>query len=235
MPFHILPKDFREAVIIKHKNKFYNLKEIFDLKCCFVQLSAQLAIDKLNISDKNYYKKLNEFTLVKQTAENDIYTDILNTIDNPDLTRLDIKKSIMLWLFSTNLQRKFSSKSNIILQSITKYFKSKFPFFFQFINTYKKINSEHKLKTNIFNFKRISKLSIDCFQTEANFIFNSLLLKYKQILDNIIISLHDGLYNINKFLFNNRYFYKKHVLNNYILFNNYHICGVNSLIRLKPG
>ena len=120
MPFHILPKDFRNSVIIKYNKNFYNLKEIFDLKCCFVQLSAQLAINQLNQTDKNYQKKLSEFTLVKQTAENDIYTDILNFINDPTLSRSNIKKSIMLWLFCTKTQRKYSSKYNQILQAITK-------------------------------------------------------------------------------------------------------------------
>ena len=58
----------------------------------------------------------------KELAENDIYTDILNTVkpEYPGLSRTDIKKHIMAWLFSTNTQRKHSN--NQIIQAISEYF-----------------------------------------------------------------------------------------------------------------
>lgn len=39
-----MPKAFRDCILFKAPNGFsYNLKELFDLKCCFVQLSADIA------------------------------------------------------------------------------------------------------------------------------------------------------------------------------------------------
>lgn len=102
MPFHTLPKEFRDCIKIQAQNKFYSIKELFDLKCCFVQLSAELAKSQLDHFHPNYTKLINEFNQVKQTAEQDIYTDILLHLNIPELTRKDIKKHIMLWLFSLN-------------------------------------------------------------------------------------------------------------------------------------
>lgn len=115
MPFHNLPKSFREAVKINVNNKFYSLKEVFDLKCCFIQLSALLAIKKLNKTNKLYSQQLNELNELKQLAERDIYTDILKYINDNNLTRIDIKKNIMFWLFSRDYQRSNVSRSNIII------------------------------------------------------------------------------------------------------------------------
>lgn len=102
MPFHTLPKEFRDCIKIEVNNKSYSIKELFDLKCCFVQLSAELAKLQLDPFHPKYNELINEFNLVKQTAEQDIYTDILLHLNIPELSRKDIKKHIMLWLFSLN-------------------------------------------------------------------------------------------------------------------------------------
>lgn len=115
MPFHNLPKEFRKAVKININNKYYDLKEVYDIKCCFVQLSALLAINQLDPNDINYNIKLEQFNNVKYLANNDIYTEILNYINDKNLTRTDIKKYIMFWLFSRDYQRTNVSKSNIII------------------------------------------------------------------------------------------------------------------------
>lgn len=132
------------------------------MKCCFVQLSAELAKSKINPKNPKRKQLINEFNLVKQTAEQDIYTDILNYINNPDLTRNSIKKHIMFWLFSKNSQRQHID--NPVIKAITKYFSNKFPNFYQFIINYP---VQYSKETN----KLISRLSLDCFQIEANLFF----------------------------------------------------------------
>lgn len=170
MPFQTVPKDFRKCIKIQApNNKFYTIKELFDLKCCFVQLSAELA--KNSTTDENLIK---EFNLVKETAKNDIYTDILNYINKNKLTRNDIKKYIMFWLFSRDYQRNICKKNINTVNLIDEYFKFKFPNYYKFVTNYKLFKSDHKLKSNPTVSKSISKLSIDCFNCESNIIFNEL-------------------------------------------------------------
>jgi len=247
MPFHMLPKEFRKAIKIEINNKFYNIKEIFDLKCCFVQLSALIALSQLQPDDKFYKEKLLEFTKVKQQAKNDIYSDILLYINNNKLTRLDIKKQIMFWLFSKEHQRINVSKTNIVINGINEYFKNKFPYFYEFIIQYPVCNSDQVLKSNSFKLKSISKLSIDCFNMEAQIMFNNILPYYKQQY-NTIISLHDGIYTLNNTLnITIKYIYDiiniwklnilKYIKNNnkniYCIIN-YYLCGVNCFEKFVP-
>jgi hypothetical protein len=202
MPFHNLPKEFRSCIKYTIRNQSFKIVEYFDLTCCFVQLSALLAQAKLQKETQKdsseYQKKLTEYKQVKELAENDIYTDILNTVkpEYPGLSRTDIKKHIMAWLFSTNTQRKHSN--NQIIQAISEYFKTKFPNYNRFITKYKTVKSEHKLKTKD-RAKKISSLSIDCFQFETQLFFNQIIPSLKTHLNSVypglpIISLHDGIY-----------------------------------------
>lgn len=186
MPFQNFPKFIRHTIkyFDKLTNKHYFLEEIFDMKCCFVQLSAELAKLSINLNTQNFNNLINEFNNVKLTAQNDIYTDILNFHNDPELSRDQIKKNIMFWLFSTNFQRKHL-KSNVN-QSITKYFQNKFPNFYQFINNYQTTINKYC--------KKISKLSIDCFQVESKII--------KQISNQlnhpVVINLHDRNFHTQK-------------------------------------
>lgn len=168
MPFQTLPKDFRDCLKIKApNNKFYSIKELFDLKCCFVQLSTEIAKQQLDPLNPDYDQLYNEFELVRQTAEADIYTAILNYINNPELTRLDIKKHIMLWLFSRNSQRQHIN--NPIVQAINTYFKHTFPNYYKFIIEYPVVYSD--------NNQIISRLSLDCFQVESQLFFEDKLIE----------------------------------------------------------
>lgn len=117
--------------------------------------------------------KYQEFVRVKELAKQDIYTDILNYINNPELTRTDIKKHIMPWLFSKDTERRHNK--NIIVRYIDEYFKFKFPNYAKFIADYKLTKSEHKLKSNTNKHKLISKLSIDCFEHESDLFFNNMI------------------------------------------------------------
>jgi hypothetical protein len=195
MPFHTLPKDFRHCLrYVNKKGQKIKIKELFDLKCCFVQLAALLAQNGLDKNDPHYERKLEQFKAVKELAENDIYTDIKNTIGKTELTRDKIKKHIMEWLFSTSTQRTHST--NPVIKQITQYFKQKFPDFYQFITRYKKTVSNNRLKTSK-KAKKISKLSIDCFQFETQLFFDNIIPNIKPKLDPenpVILSLHDGIY-----------------------------------------
>lgn len=241
MPFHTFPKEFRKAIKIQINNKFYDIKEIFDLKCCFVQLSALIALSQLQLDDPLYKEKLIEYTKVKLQAKNDIYTDILNFVKNKTLTRLDIKKHIMFWLFSKKYQRINVNKTNLIIKSIDTYFKTKFPYFYDFIVKYPICNSEQVLKSNSFKLKSISKLSIDCFTMESQIMFNNIIPFYKKQY-NIIISLHDGIYTLNNILINKvKCIWIKYIENtlkyiNKNIYNviNYYLYGVNCLEKLEP-
>jgi hypothetical protein len=198
MPFQNLPKDFRDCILYNLNNKKFYIKELFDMKCCFVQLSANLALEQLDTNNPNYNQLKSEFTRVLETAKSDIYTDILNTINKPELTRNDIKAKIMLWLFSTHNQRK--NIQDPVIQSITEYFQFKFPNFYQFIISYKLTKSKHKLKSKQKN-KQISSLSADCFQIESTLVLDKLIPEYKQNktdINNIYIALHDGIYIISR-------------------------------------
>lgn len=198
MPFQNLPKDFRDCILYNLNNKKYYIKELFDMKCCFVQLAANLALEQLNPAQPNYSQLKQEFTKVLETAKSDIYTDILNTLNKPELSRSDVKAKIMLWLFSTNSQRKHNSDQ--VVQAISEYFQYKFPNFYQFIISYKLTNSKHKLKSKS-NYKRISSLSTDCFQIESNLVLDKLIPEYKQNktdINNTYIALHDGIYIISR-------------------------------------
>lgn len=87
MPFQNLPKDFRDCIKYKYKNSFYEIYEIFDMKCCFVQLAANIALEQTLKYNPNNTNLINEFNNVINTAKNDIYTDILNFINNSKLSR----------------------------------------------------------------------------------------------------------------------------------------------------
>lgn len=179
LPLHNMPKEFRACIKFQAPdNKFYNIKELFDLKCCFVQLSADIAKNQVDPNDPNKNQLINEFTRVKELAKKDIYTDILKHLNNPKLTRNDIKQHIMAWLFSTKAQR--INNKNVVVQSINQYFNFKFPNFFKFINNYSLTKSQHKLKSNKNKHKIISKLSIDCFNFESELFFNNIFEELKK-------------------------------------------------------
>jgi hypothetical protein len=239
MPFQNLPKDFRDCILYNLNNKKYYIKELFDMKCCFVQLSANLAIQQLNPNNPEYNQLKQEYTRVLNTAKSDIYTDILNTINKPELTRNDIKAKIMLWLFSTNNQRQ--NINDPVIQAITEYFKYKFPNFYQFIISYKLTSSTHKLKSKQNKNKVISSLSTDCFNYESELVLNDLIPNYKQTLKNtlanIYIALHDGIYILSNNILNILK-YTLNIINNYKYYYNnikHYLCGVKSLYRMNPG
>lgn len=239
MPFQNLPKEFRDCIVYKLNNTRYYIKELFDMKCCFVQLSANLAIKQLDPNNPNYTQLKSEYTRVLETAKSDIYTDILNTINKPNLTRNDIKAKIMLWLFSTHNQRK--NIQDPVIQAITEYFQFKFPNFYQFIISYKLTKSTHKLKYKQNKNKVISSLSTDCFNYESELVLEELIPNYKQTLNNtladIYIALHDGIYILSNIL-NNIYKYTLNIINNNKYYYNnikHYLCGVNSLYRMNPG
>jgi hypothetical protein len=145
----------------------------------------------------------------------------------------------MLWLFSTNNQRQNINAP--VIQAITEYFKYKFPNFYQFIISYKLTKSTHKLKSKQNKNKIISSLSTDCFNYESELILNDLIPNYKNTLKNILadiyIALHDGIYILNntynnilnkiKIINNNNKYYYNNII--------HYLCGVKSLFRMNPG
>ena len=185
MPLQCIPSIFREC--IKYGNNKESIIELFDMKCCFIQLAGRLALSK----EIDIFKR-NEYIELIKLAKIDIYTKILNFINNKELTRNDIKNQIMQWLFCTNNQRLHNK--NKVFHEISFFFKNNFPNFYNFITTYNLCLSNNLLKNK--KRKIISKLSIDCFQYESQLMFNYVLpTLHKKYLNIPFFSLHDSIWS----------------------------------------
>lgn len=179
MPLQNIPKEFRKC--IKYKDE--NLVELFDIKCCFVQLAGLLAFSRSLINKDEYIKLIN-------AANHDIYSEILIFINDKNLTRNNIKEQILGWLFCTNIQREYNK--NKVVQGISNYFKHNFEQFYNFVINYNLYLSDKLLKNK--KKKIINKLSIDCFKYESKIMFNYILpALHKRFPDIPFFSLHDGI------------------------------------------
>lgn len=183
MPLHSLKSCFRKCVRFGQNNE--KIKEIFDIKCCFVQISARLAFKSAQTIEEKH-EILNLLTNIKS----DIYTDILNYSES-NLSRQQIKKQILAWLFENRLQRIFNT--NRIHNIIANYFRQKYPFYYKWVVFYNCIESDKIYKNN--KHKKISGLSIDCFKHESELIFDYIFPELHKIYPDIeFISLHDGIF-----------------------------------------
>lgn len=187
MPFQSLSSKYRDCIRIGQYNS--KIVELYDIKCCFVQLSVLLALEKTDIRDERtrveYYRLLN-------LVRNDIYSDILKFTRNKSLTRKDIKVRMLSWLFETQHQRTHSNDP--VHNLISRYFQIKFPSFFNFVHNYEHIETNKILRNN--KKKKISKLSIDCFEKESKIMFDYVIPKLRHIYNDeiVFITLHDGIF-----------------------------------------
>lgn len=183
MPLHTLKSKYRECVRFGENNE--EIEQIYDIKCCFVQLSARLALKDAKTNEQ----KTEIFSLLSN-IKNDIYSDILKYSET-DLNRQQIKKQILAWLFENKLQRIFNT--NKIHNIISNYFRQKYPFYYKWVVFYNSIQSTKTYKNK--KHKTISKLSIDCFKHESELIFDNIFPYLHKIFPNIeFISLHDGIF-----------------------------------------
>lgn len=183
MPLHTLKSKYRECVRFGQNNE--EIEQIFDIKCCFVQLSARLALKDA----KTVEQKTEIFSLLSN-IKNDIYSDILKYSES-NLTRQEIKKQILAWLFENRLQRIFNA--NKIHNIISNYFRQKYPFYYKWVVFYTSIESNKTYKNK--KRKTISGLSIDCFKHESQLIFNYVFPYLHKLFPTVeFISLHDGIF-----------------------------------------
>lgn len=185
MPLHYLPSIFRSKIYYEEENNI--LKELFDIKCCFIQLAGYIALKgNMKIDQVIEYKRLIKL------AKEDIYKDIIEKKLLRDIiTRKEIKSRVMVWLFATKTQRKYAKDK--IVNAINQYFKEYFPYFHKFICNYRTCKSDKLYKNH--NNKFINKLSIDCFEFESRMMFEYVLKNlHNKFQDMKFISLHDGIW-----------------------------------------
>lgn len=183
MPLHCLKSKFRPCVRFGQSNE--QIEQLFDIKCCFVQISAHLALNDAKTSEQK-----NEILLLLHNIKNDIYTDILKYSES-SLSRQQIKKQILAWLFENRLQRIFNT--NKIHNIISSYFRQKYPYFYKYVVFYNSVESKKLYKNN--KRKKISQLSISCFKYESDLFFNYIFPQLHRLFPEIqFISLHDGIF-----------------------------------------
>ena len=193
MPFQYLRSDFRQCIRIGNDEEII---EAYDIKCCFVFLSAKLFLSR------NYSNELNtECEKIIKLCDKDIYSEILkyNQMPNRKEARKNIKLNVMKWLFSNRRDRHVFINSITEVNLIDKYFKDKFPLFYQNVVFYNERTIYKDIDGKIVK-KVKSNLSYECFEFESSIIFETILPflheKYKDIP---FISLHDGIFIPKKF------------------------------------
>jgi hypothetical protein len=194
LPFHYIPSEYRKCIRIGNNEKLF---ETFDIKCCFVFLSAQIIKNETNDVDlKEECNKIIELT------RNDIYKEILeyNGLSCTNSKRAKLKSLVMKWLFSNLQDRRFIMASSIDMQYIDLYFKNTFPLFYSKIVFYK-TRSFYSLNddNNIVKTEK-SDLSYSCFEYESNIMFNKILPSLNTKFEKIpFISLHDAIFIPERF------------------------------------
>lgn len=194
MPFQLIQKEFRSAIRIGNNEEIF---ELFDIHCCFINLSAKI-IKENNINNK---KLKYECEKIIELTNKDIYQDIINwysEMEINDITREKIKKNIMMWVFSNRKERNFFKSKFKEVKIIDLYFKNNFPDYYHVVTNYKKILKKEKNENG--KNKYISKLSIDCFQYESNLMLNNIIPTLENEYKNIpFISLHDAIFIPKRF------------------------------------
>lgn len=183
MPFQYMDKIYRSALIYNNMH----LIEIFDMKCCFIQLAAMLFKKDTNLNiDANKIIAL---------AQTDIYQEIAN---KEHISREDAKNTLMEFMFENSQTR--LNKNKIIHNHIVNYFLNEHYNFYNWLNNY-------KTKTIIIDNKPkcISLLNRACTQLEANLMFELVIPYVKKTYPNYkFFSLHDGIWTTDNFKFNIR-------------------------------
>lgn len=173
MPFHYMSKEFRSALRLNN----LKLKEIYDMKCCFVQLAARLFKSQTN---NNY-----EADILLNLANNDIYSEIASKMS---ITREDAKTNIMQFLFRTPFDREHIR--NVYYVILEKYFQTYHNKFFNWLVNYpvQVFKQQNKIR-------HVSKLSYDCFKFESDMMFLYVIPKLREKYPHInFLSLHDGIW-----------------------------------------
>ena len=192
MPFQLINKNFRKAIRIGNNEKLY---ELFDIHCCFVNLSANI-IQKNNKDNKEL---INECKNIIKLTNNDLYKKIIEWNNKKDITRNKIKKYVMMWIFSNKQERSFFKSKNEELQIIDSYFKENFPLYYNIVINYETIHKKEIEKGKI-SYKCISKLSMECFQYESELMLNEIIPSLENEYKNIpFISLHDAIFIPERF------------------------------------
>lgn len=185
MPFQSIPKIFRDSIRIGNDNKLF---ELFDIDCCFVNLSAKILKDTSN--NANLITECNE---IIELTTNDIYSKIIN-FGNGIYTRDNIKKYVMRWLFSNPKDRGYFKSLFQEVKLIDTYFKDNFPLFYKNVINYKTFTKKI-IKNKKINEKSVSELSIECFKFESELMLGNIIPTLRSYYKNIpFISLHDAIY-----------------------------------------
>lgn len=192
MPFQLINKEFRKAIRIGNDEKLF---ELFDVHCCFINLSAKIIIK----NNANNNKLVNECKNIIELTNKDLYENIIDWNENKNTTRNKIKKNVMMWIFSNKRERNFFKSKNEEIQIIDSYFKENFPLYYNIVVNYKTINKKEIEKGKI-TYKCISKLSMECFQYESDLMLNEIIPTLEKEYKNIpFISLHDAIFIPEKF------------------------------------
>lgn len=194
LPFHYIPSEYRKCIRIGNNEK---LIEAFDIKCCFVFLSAKII--KNETTDIDLKNECNE---IIELTRSDIYKEILeyNGLCCTNNKRIKLKSLVMKWLFSNLQDRRLITASSIDMQYIDMYFKNKFPLFYSKIIFYK-TRSFYSLndEKNIVKTEK-SDLPYSCFEYESNIMFTKILPGLNEKFDEVpFISLHDAIFIPERF------------------------------------
>lgn len=194
MPFQYIQSDFRNSIRIGNNEE---LVEIYDIHCCFVYLTSKIIMNKTSNIDL-----INECKEIILKCDNDIYKEILkfNKVSYKIENRKKIKANVMKWLFSCRKDRYVSINNCTEVFYIDNYFKHSYPLFYSNVIFYKE-DTFFKEEDNHIIKEKCSKLPFECFEYEAELMFNNVLPflheKYKDIP---FISLHDAIFIPKRFI-----------------------------------
>ena len=194
MPFQYIQSDFRNSIRIGNNEE---LVEIYDIHCCFVYLTSKIIMNKTSDIDL-----INECKEIILKCDNDIYKEILkfNKVSYKIENRKKFKANVMKWLFSCRKDRYVSINNCTEVFYIDNYFKHSYPLFYSNVIFYKE-DTFFKEEDNHIIKEKCSKLPFECFEYEAELMFNNVLPflheKYKNIP---FISLHDAIFIPKRFI-----------------------------------
>lgn len=171
LPFHYMSKEYRSALRLDN----YKLREIYDIKCCFLYLSCNIF--------KKQTKNIKQADELLRLIKDDIYLKIGNIIN---LDRNIVKTYIMKFLFTRHDER--NDSGDIKYLCIVNYFKKKHKEFFNWLQNYKMVYNKEKDKY-------VSQLSYDCMKLESDIMFDFVLPILRKRYNNVkFLSLHDGIW-----------------------------------------
>lgn len=200
-PFHRLRKDLRSVLLLDGEP----IMELFDVRACFVTLTAVLYLQHLN--HQKFTPNQDDKKLFDIVRSEDVYSNILSMIKNEEtggspylvahpesephhqpISRKTVKQAMMKFLFaSPRYERPSMVHNSPVLQHINAWLLRNFPRFHAFITGYATGRNSRG--------KTISKLSADCQELEAVLMFDNLFpALHFRFPDVDFLSLHDGIF-----------------------------------------